>query len=208
MCTVVASAQITAFSLAKQVRASLCFLCRLSCANQLDQRGSKVANAPTVFCRPQYSLAANHGRIGSKAASHNRRTLHCQSPSLLKGKNPFGVFGPGIGLSTLALARLSTPWTFSWHRSVTSPGPSQGEKGYWGAQGWNFGRFLVLLGFRRLYSLSGKYSPSIPFPTEPEIPGTQSTRLRPQFHTESLIGKPKILKRQTHGITTKAYRSV
>ena len=31
-------------------------------------------------------------------------------------------------------------------------------------QGWNFGRFLVLLGFRRLYSLSGKYSPSIPFP--------------------------------------------
>ena len=75
-------------------------------------------------------------------------------------------------------------------------------------QGWNFGRFLVLLGFRRLYSLSGKYSPSIPFPIEPEIPGTQSTRLRPQFHTESLIGKPKILKRQTHGITTKAYRSV
>ena len=75
-------------------------------------------------------------------------------------------------------------------------------------QGWNFGRFLVLLGFRRLYSLSGKYSPSIPFPMEPEIPGTQSTRLRPQFHTESLIGKPKILKRQTHGITTKAYRSV
>ena len=75
-------------------------------------------------------------------------------------------------------------------------------------QGWNFGRFLVLLGFTRLYSLSGKYSPSIPFPSEPEIPGTQSTRLRPQFHTESLIGKPKILKRQTHGITTKAYRSV
>ena len=75
-------------------------------------------------------------------------------------------------------------------------------------QGWNFGCFLVLLGFRRLYSLSGKYSPSIPFPIEPEIPGTQSTRLRPQFHTESLIGKPKILKRQTHGITTKAYRSV
>ena len=61
------------------------------------------------------------------------------------------------------------------------------------SQGWNFGRFLVLLGFRRLYSLSGKYSPSIPFPIEPEIPGTQSTRLRPQFHTESLIGKPKIL---------------
>ena len=60
-------------------------------------------------------------------------------------------------------------------------------------QGWNFGRFLVLLGFRRLYSLSGKYSPSILFPIEPEIPGTQSTRLRPQFHTESLIGKPKIL---------------
>ena len=60
-------------------------------------------------------------------------------------------------------------------------------------QGWNFGRFLVLLGFRRLYSLSGKYFPSIPFPIEPEIPGTQSTRLRPQFHTESLIGKPKIL---------------
>ena len=76
------------------------------------------------------------------------------------------------------------------------------------SQGWNFGRFLVLLGFRRLYSPSGKYSPSIPFPIEPEIPGTQSTRLRPQFHTESLIGKPKILKRQTHGITTKAYRSV
>ena len=75
-------------------------------------------------------------------------------------------------------------------------------------QGWNFDRFLVLLGFRRLYSLSGKYSPSIPFPIEPEIPGTQSTRLRPQFHTESLIGKPKILKRQTHGITAKAYRSV
>ena len=75
-------------------------------------------------------------------------------------------------------------------------------------QGWNFGRFLVLLGFRRLYSLSGKYSPSIPFPIEPEIPGTQSTKLRPQFHTESLIGKPKILKRQTLGITTKAYRSV
>ena len=68
--------------------------------------------------------------------------------------------------------------------------------------------FLVLLGFRRLYSLSGKYSPSIPFPIETEIPGTQSTRLRPQFHTESLIGKPKILKRQTHGITTKEYRSV
>ena len=64
-------------------------------------------------------------------------------------------------------------------------------------QGWYFGRFLVLLGFRRLYSLSGKYSPSIPI--EPEIPGTQSTRLRPQFHTESLIVKPKILKRQTHG---------
>ena len=76
------------------------------------------------------------------------------------------------------------------------------------AQGWKFGRFLVLLGFRRLYSLSGKHSPSIPFPIEPEIPGTQSTRLRPQFHTESLIGKPKILKRQTHGITTKAYRLV
>ena len=76
------------------------------------------------------------------------------------------------------------------------------------AQGWNFGRFLVLLGFRRLYSLSGKYSLSIPFPSEPEIPGTQSTRLHPQFHTESLIGKPKILKRHTHGITTKAYRSV
>ena len=75
-------------------------------------------------------------------------------------------------------------------------------------QGWNFGRFLVLLGFRRLYSLSGKYSPSIPFPIEPEIPGTQSNRLRPQFHTESLIGKPKIRKRQTHGITTKADRSV
>ena len=75
-------------------------------------------------------------------------------------------------------------------------------------QGWNFDSFLVLLGFRRLYSLSGKYSPSIPFPIEPEIPGTQSTRLRPQFHTESLIGKPKILHRQTHGITTKAYRSV
>ena len=36
------------------------------------------------------------------------------------------------------------------------------------------------------------YSPSIPFPIEPEIPGTQSTRLRPQFHTESPIGKPKI----------------
>ena len=78
---------------------------------------------------------------------------------------------------------------------------------YW-EQGWNFGRFLVLLGFRRLYSLSGKYSPSISFPIEPEIPGTQSTRLRPQFHTESPIGKPKILKRQTHGITTKAYRPV
>ena len=59
-----------------------------------------------------------------------------------------------------------------------------------GGQGWNFGRFLVLLGFRRVYSLSGKYSPSIPFPIEPEVPGTQSTRLRPQFHTESLIGKP------------------
>ena len=57
-------------------------------------------------------------------------------------------------------------------------------------QGWNFGRFLVLLGSRRLYSLSGKYSPSIPFPIEPEVPGTQSTRLHPQFHTESLIGKP------------------
>ena len=57
-------------------------------------------------------------------------------------------------------------------------------------QGWNFGRFLVFLGPRRLYSLSGKYSPSIPFPIEPEVPGTQSTRLRPQFHTESLIGKP------------------
>ena len=57
-------------------------------------------------------------------------------------------------------------------------------------QGWNFGRFLVLLGSRRLYSLSGKYSPNIPFPIEPEVPGTQSTRLRPQFHTESLIGKP------------------
>ena len=57
-------------------------------------------------------------------------------------------------------------------------------------QGWNFGRFLVLLGFRRVYSLSGKYSPSIPFPIEPEVPGTQSTRLRPQFHTESPIGKP------------------
>ena len=57
-------------------------------------------------------------------------------------------------------------------------------------QGWNFGRFLVLLGSRRLYSLSGKYSPSIPFPIEPEVPGTQSTGLRPQFHTESLIGKP------------------
>ena len=57
-------------------------------------------------------------------------------------------------------------------------------------QGWNFGRFLVLLGSRRLYSLSGKYSPSIPFPIEPEVPGTQSTRLRPQFHTESLISKP------------------
>ena len=78
----------------------------------------------------------------------------------------------------------------------------------WAEQGWNFGRFLVLLGFIRLYALSGKYSPSIPFPIEPEIPGTQSTRLRPQFHTESPIGKPKILKRQTHGITTKAYRSV
>ena len=61
------------------------------------------------------------------------------------------------------------------------------------SQGWNFGRFLVLLGFRRLYSLSGKHSPSIPFPSEPEIPGTQSTRLRPKFHTESLIGKPKII---------------
>ena len=57
-------------------------------------------------------------------------------------------------------------------------------------QGWNFGRFLVLLGSRRLYSLSGKYSPSILFPIEPEVPGTQSTRLRPQFHTESLISKP------------------
>ena len=51
-------------------------------------------------------------------------------------------------------------------------------------QGWNFCRFLVLLGSRRLYSLSGKYSPSIPFPIEPEVPGTQSTRLCPQFHTE------------------------
>ena len=60
----------------------------------------------------------------------------------------------------------------------------------WSGQGWNFGRFLVLLGSRRLYSLSGKYYPSIPFPIEPEVPGTQSTRLRPQFHTESLIGKP------------------
>ena len=57
-------------------------------------------------------------------------------------------------------------------------------------QGWHFGRFLVFLGPRRLYSLSGKYSPSIPFPIEPDVPGTQSTRLRPQFHTESLIGKP------------------
>ena len=57
-------------------------------------------------------------------------------------------------------------------------------------QGWNFGRFLVLLGSRRLYSLSGKYSPSIPFPIKPEVPGTQSTRLCPQFHTESLTGKP------------------
>ena len=57
-------------------------------------------------------------------------------------------------------------------------------------QGWNFGHFLVLLVSRRLYSLSGKYSPNIPFPIEPEVPGTQSTRLRPQFHTESLIGKP------------------
>ena len=53
-------------------------------------------------------------------------------------------------------------------------------------QGWNFGRFLVFLGPRRLYSLSGKYYPSIPFSIEPEVPGTQSTRLRPQFHTESL----------------------
>ena len=57
-------------------------------------------------------------------------------------------------------------------------------------QGWNFGRFLVLLGSRRLYSLSGKYYPNIPFSIEPEVPGTQSTRLRPQFHTESLISKP------------------
>ena len=57
-------------------------------------------------------------------------------------------------------------------------------------QGWHFGCFLVFLGPRRLYSLSGKYSPSIPFPIEPDVPGTQSTRLRPQFHTESLIGKP------------------
>ena len=57
-------------------------------------------------------------------------------------------------------------------------------------QGWNFGHFLVLLGSKRLYSLSEKCSPSIPFPIEPKVPGTQSTRLRPQFHTESLIGKP------------------
>ena len=35
-----------------------------------------------------------------------------------------------------------------------------GEEGEGGGQGWNFGRFLVLLGFKRLYSLSGKYSPS------------------------------------------------
>ena len=89
----------------------------------------------------------------------------------------------------------------------TELGAGQVRAGHARVQGWNFGRFLVLLGYRRLYSLSGKYSPSIPFPIEPEIPGTQSTRLRPQFHTESLIGKPKILKRQTHGITTKAYRS-
>ena len=64
-------------------------------------------------------------------------------------------------------------------------------------QGWNFGRFLVLLGSRRLYSLSGKSSPSIPFPIEPEVSGTQSTRRRPH----------RITHQQTHGITTKAYRS-
>ena len=63
---------------------------------------------------------------------------------------------------------------------------------------------MIIFSFRKIFS---QYSvPEIPI--EPEILGTQSTRLRPQFHTESLIGKLKILKRQTHGITTKAYRSV
>ena len=53
-----------------------------------------------------------------------------------------------------------------------------------------FWPFSGPFGVQKINSLSGKYSPSIPFPIEPEVPGTQSTRLRPQFHTESLIGKP------------------
>ena len=86
-----------------------------------------------------------------------------------------------------------TPVRGGHHVREGTPDTCQGRRtgdmvGY--DQGWNFGRFLVLLGYRRLYSLSGKYSPSIPFPIEPEVPGTQSTRLRPQFHTESLISKP------------------
>ena len=65
-------------------------------------------------------------------------------------------------------------------------------------QGWNFGRFLVLLGSRRLYSLSGKYSPNIPFSYRTRSPWNSE-------HSTSSTVPHRITHRQTHGITTKAY---